>query len=156
MNLHAPMSTRSWYLAVTALAALAGLADSLYLTLAHYREVSLSCTIITGCEKVLSSTFSTVGPVPLSALGMAFYCAILVAVFVLYRWQLQQPLVHYAFTAVATAGFAMSLIFILVQVFLIHALCQYCMLSALTSTVIFGCALRITRLTTAPRAGKLE
>ena len=39
-----------------ALVALAGLADSVYLTVHHYTAVPVPCSILEGCEQVLTSS----------------------------------------------------------------------------------------------------
>jgi uncharacterized membrane protein len=39
--------------------------------------------------------------------------------------------------AYSSIGFVFSMWFVFVQAFLLHAFCQYCMLSATTSTTIF-------------------
>jgi uncharacterized membrane protein len=57
---------------LTALFALAGMADAIYLTIQHLTGESLACG--TGdCGKVLGSAYSAIGPVPLAALGALAY-----------------------------------------------------------------------------------
>ncbi|HTH38871.1 MAG TPA: vitamin K epoxide reductase family protein, partial [Pyrinomonadaceae bacterium] len=53
--------------------ALIGLVDSIYLTVKHLRDEKVPCSLISGCETVLSSTYAEVGGVPLAAFGAAAY-----------------------------------------------------------------------------------
>ncbi|MCA1574752.1 MAG: hypothetical protein LC770_09490, partial [Acidobacteria bacterium] len=51
---------------VAALVSLAGLADSIYLTVEHISGRSVKCTIVSGCSEVLSSPYATVRGIPLA------------------------------------------------------------------------------------------
>lgn len=117
-------------------AAFIGFADSAYLTAQHYFALPLPCSIAHGCEKVLTSVYSMVGPIPLAAFGIAFY--LLVLFFTLYLYTASRiTRTHLrVLGALTTTGFLMSVIFESMQAFLIHAFCQYCALSALVSTIL--------------------
>src|SRR5688572_905883 len=58
-----------------AVVALAGLADSVYLTVKHIAAEPVPCSIISGCETVLTSTYAEIAGVPLAAFGAAAYFA---------------------------------------------------------------------------------
>jgi uncharacterized membrane protein len=69
---------------LAAAVALIGLADSIYLTIKHYTGEAVPCSVIEGCEQVLTSSYAEVAGVPLAALGaiayfIAFSLAILAA-----------------------------------------------------------------------------
>ena len=133
------------WLLVIGVAALVGLIDSAYLTVYHYIPLPLMCTSFQhGCAAVLHSSYAMVGPVPLAAFGIAFYLTVLLATLAIHRLQLG-PRALYALLVLTGIGFCMSIIFESTQAFIIHALCQYCALSALSSTVQFLCAARIIR-----------
>ena len=119
-------------------AALVGFADSAYLTAEHVRGVIPPCTVLKGCEAVLSSSFSSVGFVPVSLVGILFYGAVIVLL-VMYLDSWDRRLLH-GVSWLSAAGFLGTLYFVAVQVFILHSFCQYCILSALTSTslVILG------------------
>src|SRR5688572_25881489 len=53
-------------------AALIGFADSAYLTAQHFQGVIPPCTL-EGCEQVLTSSYASIGPVPVSLLGSLYY-----------------------------------------------------------------------------------
>jgi uncharacterized membrane protein len=59
--------------AAAALVALAGLADSIYLTVHHYTAEPVPCSVITGCEQVLTSSYAEMYGIPTAAFGVAAY-----------------------------------------------------------------------------------
>lgn len=115
-----------------------GFADSVYLTISHYFALQLPCSILHGCEEVLSSPYSMVGPIPLAAFGVAFY---LFALFVAIHLYTSAPSRRYdaGLFALTAIGFGMSGVFEGIQAFIIHAFCEYCAFSALLSTLMFFC-----------------
>lgn len=120
--------------AVAAVVALAGLADSIYLTVHHYTAEPVPCSIIEGCEQVLTSQWAEIGGIPLAAFGaaayfIAFSLALLAAFGDRRMWLL------YGVQATIMAGVSAYLVY--VQGALIGAFCQFCLLSALTSLTLF-------------------
>src|SRR6266481_5362949 len=59
--------------AVTAIVALFGLADGIYLTVEHLSGRTAECIASSGCQDVLSSKYAAIGPVPLAAVGAFAY-----------------------------------------------------------------------------------
>ena len=119
--------------------ALIGFADAVYLTLERYQGVIPPCSITGGCEAVLTSAYATIAGIPVSLLGVLFYLVILIGLFAYLESKNTKIL---KWTLFLTAfGFLSSLWFVFLQAFVIHAYCAYCLFSALTSTVLFICAL---------------
>lgn len=105
-----------------------------YLTILHYKNALPPCSLTGNCEKVLTSQFATIGPVPLALLGSSFYLTVIVlCVLILTNYK---KVFLDAFYAISVIGFAVSLVLIFIQGFLIHAFCQYCLLSEAISTGI--------------------
>lgn len=105
-----------------------------YLTILHYKNIIPPCSISGGCEKVLTSQYASVGPVPVALLGSIFYLAVMIlcALILTNYTKLWAEL----FYGVASIGFLVSVFLILVQAYLIHAFCQYCLTSEAISTGI--------------------
>jgi uncharacterized membrane protein len=114
-----------------------GFADSAYLTAKRYFDLPLPCTITGGCETVLNSPYSMVGPIPLAVFGVAFYLTVMFLALYLSTSDILQPLFVKCLFALAIAGILMSLVFEGIQVFIIHAICQYCLLQAICALCIF-------------------
>jgi len=115
------------------LLAFLGLVDTLYLGIKRGKPVP--CSITTGCEEVLNSEFSTVGGIPISWFGFAFYLAVFsAAAFAVFSED--DRLLRWTFWP-ALAGFLISIGLVGVQAFILHAYCQYCLGSAILTTLIF-------------------
>ncbi len=117
-----------------AIVALLGLADSIYLTVHHYTAEPVPCSILEGCETVLTSSYAEIGGVPLAALGAAAYFAAfslaLLAAFGDRRmWKL--------YGVQATIMACVSGFLVYIQGAVIGAFCQFCLLSAVTSLTLF-------------------
>lgn len=117
-----------------AIVALAGLTDAIYLTIHHYTAEAVPCGADFDCGAVLSSPYAEIAGVPLAAFGAAAYfaafsLALLTAFGNVLTWKL------YGVQATLMAIFSGYLIY--VQYSLIHAWCQYCLVSAATSFTLF-------------------
>lgn len=119
-----------------------GFADAVYLTADHYFALPLPCSLTEGCDIVLNSAYSTVGPIPLAAIGAAYYLLALLLVVYIYT-NAAEKLVSGAVRAVwafSAAGVLASAFYVYLQIFVIQALCMYCLGSALTSLLLFTSA----------------
>ena len=121
------------------LAALAflGFADSAYLAAEHYFSIPLPCSLANGCEKVLTSAYATVGPIPLALFGVVFYLGILALSLYLYARPVFSRFLARVLFAGTVVGLLMSVVFVSIQAFLIHAYCLYCLGSALATLLLF-------------------
>lgn len=137
------MRINKWIIGIFFVAALAGFADAAYLTAQHLRGVIPPCVLLSNCEVVLTSKYASIGPVPVAALGLVYYGAVLMLL-ITYLDIWNRRLLHWA-SWLVSAGMLATLYFIYVQLFVLHALCPYCMASALTTTVMFGLSVYIMR-----------
>lgn len=117
-----------------AIVALVGLADAVYLTVHHYTAEPVPCSLLEGCEMVLTSPYAEIAGIPLAAFGAAaYFVAFSLAVLAAYgddrMWTLfgLQTIVMSAVTAWL----------IYVQAALIGAFCQFCLLSAATTFTLY-------------------
>lgn len=120
-----------------------GFSDATYLTIKHYRNEIPPCSITHGCGQVTASPYSKILGIPVALLGAIYYLAVLAGTLAYLDTKNEQLL---GLTAVATwAGLVMSLWFLGVQAFIIKAFCQYCLLSAVTSTLLWITGLFVIR-----------
>lgn len=129
---HNPAS--KWLYISLGLTSIAGLIDATYLTITHYTKALVPCSVTHGCETVLRSSYAEVLGVPIAAFGIVFYLVVLVVSVQSYFSNRYTPLLPLW----AAIGFLSTLYLLYIQAFVLHAWCQYCLLSAATSTVIFG------------------
>lgn len=120
--------------AAASIVALIGLADSVYLTASHYTKEPVPCSLIDGCDKVLTSEFAEAAGIPIAAFGaVAYFIGFSLAILAAYHY----PRTWQLFGLLAAAMAAASLWLVYVQIFVIGAICQFCMLSALSSLTLF-------------------
>ncbi|HEV2801297.1 MAG TPA: vitamin K epoxide reductase family protein [Pyrinomonadaceae bacterium] len=134
--------------ALAAVLALVGLADAIYLTVEHLSGRSVRCSVTSGCSEVLASPYATIGDYPLALFGaVAYFTAFSLATLAAFGSQRAGTL----FAVLAALMFATSLWLVYLQAFVLHAFCQYCLLSAAVSTSLAVIALvhRATRATDA-------
>jgi uncharacterized membrane protein len=111
--------------AASAAVALIGLGIATYLTIVHYSGGAPVCAIAHGCETVQRSSYAKVAGVPVALTGLFGYVAVLVS---LTRdgedWRLAT-----AFLSLAGLGFSLWLTW--VEVGILHAVCIWCVGSAI-------------------------
>jgi uncharacterized membrane protein len=122
-----PERRRTWLYAAAAVVSLFGLTDAIYLTVEHITGQSVRCTIIAGCSEVLSSRYAVVGGIPLALVGAAAYFSVFsLATLTVFGYKGTGALL----TLLVAGMFVVSLWLIYLQAFVIHAFCQFCLLSA--------------------------
>ncbi len=111
-----------------------GVADTAYLTFDHYFGEGVKCLITQGCEIVLTSQYSKIVGVPLALIGLLFYAGMFIIVNLIDIYQNKYLLK--LLVAGGVVGFASSLVFLYLQLFVLKALCFYCLLSFGSSTTL--------------------
>jgi uncharacterized membrane protein len=106
--------------------ALLGLATSAYLTWVHYAGIEPVCTGISDCERVQSSDYAELMGIPVAVLGVVGYLALLGSL-----WVRVELTALFSYLAVAFSAYLTW-----VELFRIDAICQWCVLSALTTLAI--------------------
>jgi uncharacterized membrane protein len=123
-----------WRDAVAVLLGLAAVGIALYLTIVHYRHDLLVCST-GGCETVQNSKYATIGPIPIAILGLASSAMMLGAAIVrIVRRDLIFPATVVIF-ALAAIGFGYELYLTYVEIWVIDAICQWCVAFAAVTTV---------------------
>jgi uncharacterized membrane protein len=119
--------------ACAAALALVGLSDAVYLTVEHLNGATLQCTITHGCAEVLGSRYATVGGLPLAAFGAAaYFTAFSLATLAAFGYASARGLL----AALVALMFLFTLWLLYLQAFVLHAFCQYCLLSASVTTLL--------------------
>jgi uncharacterized membrane protein len=126
---------------LTALIALVGLFVALYLTL---YKVGLIGTVACGtgsCETVQLSRWSTFLGLPVAAWGAAYYAVVfaLALAGVQDRWAESRRLAL-ALITVTGWGVLFSAWLTYLELFVIHAMCRWCVVSAVLTALVFGLA----------------
>lgn len=123
---------------VVTLLALIGFFVALYLW-AH--NAGLTGPIVCGvgdCATVQSSEYATLGPVPVSSIGVLGYVVLIGLSFMgLQPAHRESRLIGGLLLAGSAGGVVFSAYLTYLEAFVIHAWCQYCVISAILITLIF-------------------
>ncbi|MBX5491238.1 MAG: vitamin K epoxide reductase family protein [Chloroflexi bacterium] len=127
----------------TALVVLAALGAAIagYLTLAHYTGATALCTGVGGCEQVQGSRFAVVAGIPVALWGLVLYLGLLG----LAAWRAvagtgTPSFVGLALFALALAGVLYSAYLTYLELFVIGAVCPWCVASAVVITALWALA----------------
>lgn len=128
-----------WVLITLIVVSFIGFYDATYLTAKHYTGGSVNCNLVDGCEKVLSSEYSTIFGVPVALGGMLFYLFVFLTSLIYLDSKNHKWL--YLIPPATVVGLLASGYFVYLQIYVIESICQYCMLSAITSSILFVTAM---------------
>jgi len=95
-----------------------------YLTYVHYEGLKVVCLSSGGCETVQSSRYAKLDGIPVAVLGLAGYIAILLTL------AIRGDSARAAGFGIALVGFLFSMYLTYRELFTIHAICQWCVGSA--------------------------
>jgi uncharacterized membrane protein len=127
---------------IVATLALAGIFVATYLLLYKLGKIgNLSCSI-GSCETVNTSKWATFMGAPVAAWGVAFYIFLfLVAVISTTARYADSPSMAAGLLVTAGSGLVFSAYLTYLELFVIHAICQWCVISAILVVIIFFVAL---------------
>jgi uncharacterized membrane protein len=123
------MSDRVLHRALLVLSVI-GLGIAGYLTYIHYKGIAPICAAGHGCETVQASKWAKLGGVPVPLLGLIGYVGIFGSLL------LRGELPRLATAGMAYLGFGFSMYLTYLELFKIHAICQWCVGSAVVMTLI--------------------
>jgi len=112
-----------------------GFLNATYLSAEHFAGGIPNCSFLRGCELVTTGEYSMLGPIPIAYMGLAYYLIIFVLVMAYRECGVRKILKYLGY--LTFLGFLFSLWLVYLQAFIIKAFCLYCMVSAITSTVLF-------------------
>ncbi len=127
-----------WRLWLMRLLALSGLGVSGYLTWTHLTNQAIACGGSQDCDLVQQSAYSAVLGIPVALLGMLTYITLLALLFLRGRlseaWDAYIPL---AVFGISLIGVLYSAYLTYLEIYVIHAICRWCVSSAVIMTAIF-------------------
>ena len=123
-----------WWL--TSLLAVCGLAVAGYLTRVHFEEDVLVCGL-GDCSLVQTSEYATIGSIPIAVLGLGMFASVL-ALSLARMWRPAWAewstlgILFICFTSLVYYGYLTY-----VEIWVLEAICQWCVLSSLVVLAIF-------------------
>ena len=124
------MSARNLRILLIALT-LVGLGVASYLTYVHYSGIKVLCTGHGSCAKVQTSQYSKLAGVPVALIGLIGYVTILLSLLAPEREE-----TRLATVALTVVGFGFSAYLTGRELFSIHAICEWCVSSAIIITIL--------------------
>ena len=123
---------------LTALVALVGFFVALYLALYKAGKIGVLACGTGGCETVQLSKWSTLGPFSVATWGVAFYALVFALTFAATteRFAASQRLTQ-ALLVLTGWGVLFSAWLTYLELFVIHAICRYCIVSAAIAVLLF-------------------
>jgi uncharacterized membrane protein len=126
-----------WRLWLIRLLSLAGMGVSAYLTWTHLAHQSVACGQSQGCDIVQQSVYSEIAGFPVALLGLIAYTALFLLTLLQDRvpnaWGDYVPL---AIFGISLVGVLYSAYLTYLELFVIHAICRWCVSSAVIITAI--------------------
>lgn len=138
------MKTTRWRLWGISVLALSGLGVAGYLTYEKFSGGGLICWGGSqDCETVQNSPYSQVGPIPVAVIGLIGYLVVLVVTAVQRRTsslETRRTLAGVNF-GLALGAFLYSVYLTYLELFVIYAICTWCVISAVLMTLILVLAI---------------
>ena len=123
---------------LVALVALAGLFVALYLTLYKLGYIGTLACGTGACETVQLSKWATFLGFPVGAWGVAYYAAVLaVAIVGVLPAHAERISVSQLLVGMTGVGLLFSAWLTYLELFVIHAICRWCVISAVLATLLF-------------------
>ena len=114
-----------------------GALDSIYLLVYKLTGNSQMCLGNGGCHDVNFSSYSEIYGIPISVFGLAAYLVIPVIVLLESRLRLAEENGPLMVFGMSLAGVAFSAYLTYLELYVIHAVCPFCVASAIIITLIF-------------------
>jgi uncharacterized membrane protein len=123
---------------LVALVALAGVFVALYLTLYKLGYIGTIACAVGSCETVQTSKWATFLGLPVGAWGVGYYLVVLtLALMGLSGRFVESARLSETLVALTGVGLLFSLWLTYLELFVIHAICQWCVISAILATILF-------------------
>ena len=130
----------AWQLRLVQLLAVPGLVLSFYLWLYHNGDLINVCSGSgwddCGAVSGPDAAYSSVGPIPVALIGLLGYTVIFLLVWLSDWLPSLDDYLPEAMVGLTGVAFLFSLILTGLEIFVIHALCRYCIISALIATIM--------------------
>ena len=129
---------------VSVILVMVGAIDSAYLAFLKFTGMVAACSDIGDCEAVNNSKYAEIGGIPLALLGLLGYLAILAFLVLETRFPSWRDGLHLGVFGFTLAGTIYSVYLTYIEIFVLQAICPYCVVSAVVMLLLF--AISIIRL----------
>lgn len=134
-----PPPETTWFIALSGLLCLVGIAVSAYLTYAHYTTAAvLACSDrgLVNCAKVTTSSYSRIFGLPVADMGLAYFFA-MAALCSPRAWRSARRGVRDFRVLLALIGVGLAIWLVYVELFRLDAVCLYCSIVHAVTVLLF-------------------
>ena len=132
---------------VSVILVMVGAIDSAYLAFLKFAGMVAACSDIGDCEAVNNSKYAEIGGIPLALLGLLGYLAILAFLVLETRFPSWRDGLHLGVFGFTLAGTIYSTYLTYIEIAVLHAICPYCVVSAVVMLLLFVISIiRLRRL----------
>ncbi len=132
---------------VSVILVMVGAIDSAYLAFLKFTGMVAACSDIGDCEAVNNSKYAEIGGIPLALLGLLGYLAILTFLVLETRFPSWRDGLHLGVFGFTLAGTIYSTYLTYIEIAVLHAICPYCVISAVVMLLLFVISIiRLRRL----------
>ena len=118
---------------------IAGIAITLYITLAHILKKKVICPINSeSCNIVLDSKYSRTFGIKNEIIGLMYYLAIIIAIFII-----QSASIIVAVKTASTLAALYSIILLGIQIKKIKNYCSWCITTAIINVILFALIIKL-------------
>ncbi len=139
-----------WLYRASVALAILGVLVSIYMTIYKVYHIDAMCVGSGDCATVNASRYSEVNGIPVAAIGIIGYAAILATLLFETRFPFLRQNGTLLIFGMALTGFIFTVWLIYVEIALIKALCPFCVTSQITMSILF--ILSVTRLIRQPQS----
>lgn len=115
-----------------------GLGISLYLTWIYAAGENPLCLGTGGCASVQASPYAQMGAFSVPGLGILFYGTIMALALVAQSWHRRKELLLLSLFGLCLTGVIFSIYLTALELFIIHAICYWCVASAVIALLAFA------------------
>lgn len=141
-----------WQVRLIQLLAVPGMILAFYLLLYHEGNLIDVCTASgwDDCGKVSGpdAPYSSIGPIPVALIGLIGYITIFLVAWAKDWLSIVQDYLPELLVGLTAVAFLFSLGLTGLELFVIHAICRFCVISAVIITVMFALSIHYMRLVT--------
>lgn len=132
---------------VSVILVMVGAIDSAYLAFLKFTGMVAACSDIGDCEAVNNSKYAEIGGIPLALLGLLGYLTILAFLVLETRFPSWRDGLHLGVFGFTLAGTIYSAYLTYIEIAVLHAICPYCVVSAVVMLLLFVISIiRLRRL----------
>ena len=114
-----------------------GLLDSIYLSWIKFTDQEASCSGVGDCSAVNASQYSEIAGIPIAVLGAGAYLVMLLILLYQDRVEFLRDNGSMLVLGISLAGLLYSAYLTYIELFVIYAICPYCVLSAVVLLLMF-------------------